>query len=306
MGNAREIKRRIKSVEDTKQITRAMKMVAAAKLRRAQNRMMAMRPYADHLIQMIGDVSMDLFGDEHPLFSVRPEKAAANIVIAGDKGLCGGFNTTIIRHAMQHFDSLPEVEHKLYSIGKRATSAFTKQKREILHSYSDVFDSLSYILAEEICGELVSKFMAGEIDSAYVVYNRFVSVVSQEPIVEQILPVDFSAIVTARKEREEAHHSALEEHEREQTPKRLVYDFEPDPHIVMESLMARMIATRVYRATLESYAAELGARMSAMDSATSNAEDMIDKLTMEYNRARQTGITSELLDIVGGAESLKG
>ena len=151
---------------------------------------------------------------------------------------------------------------------------------------------------------MINKFMAGEIDSAYVVYNRFVTVVSQEPTVEKILPIDFSAIVQARKDAEEKQKTELEEGEK--APRRLVYDFEPDPHVVMESLMSRLVATRVYRATLESYAAELGARMSAMDSATSNAEDMIEELTMVYNRARQTGITSELLDIVGGAESLKG
>jgi len=302
MAQTREIRRRINSVRNTQQITRAMKMVAAARLRRAQERMLAMRPYADRLADILGRVEYDLFGDEHPLFRDRPEtKSVATVVVAGDKGLCGAFNTNILRRARQHFESIP-AEHRVYSIGKRATIALRKQGRTIKHHYQDVFEKLSYVLANAICEELVRDYLAGTIDAAYVVYNEFVSVMSQTPQVRKILPLDFDAIREARKRREEeiAHDPAAEQERREQ------FEFEPDSEVVMERLISRMIATEVYRATLESYAAELGARMTAMDAATTNADDMVERLTMEYNRARQAGITGELLDIVGGAEGLKG
>ncbi len=302
MAQTREIRRRINSVRNTQQITRAMKMVAAARLRRAQERMLAMRPYADRLAGILARVEYDLFGDEHPLFRDRPEtKKVATIVVAGDKGLCGAFNTNILRRARQHFESIP-AEHRVYSIGKRATSALRKQGRTLVHHYQDVFEKLSYVLANAICEELVRDYLAGAIDAAYVVYNEFVSVMSQTPQVRKILPLDFDAIRDARKRHEEeiAHDPAAEQERREQ------FEFEPDSEMVMERLISRMIATEVYRATLESYAAELGARMTAMDAATTNADDMIERLTMEYNRARQAGITGELLDIVGGAEGLKG
>jgi F-type H+-transporting ATPase subunit gamma len=302
MAQVREIKRRITSVRNTQQITRAMKMVAAAKLRKAQTAMMAMRPYSERITGIIDKLAFDLFGDEHPLFNAREEKNTATIVIAGDKGLCGGFNSNIIRQAKKHFAEHNERKHQVWSIGKRATSSLKKMDSiEIIHSYQDVFDNLSYVLANEICQDLVGRFMDGTIDSAYIVYNEFVSVISQNPIAKKILPMDFSLIQKARKERE-----AKNEEEGIKEDVREMYELEPDPQAVMQKLIGRLIATQVYHATLESYAAELGARMSAMDSATSNADEMIDRLSMEYNRARQSGITSELLDIVGGAEGLKG
>jgi F-type H+-transporting ATPase subunit gamma len=303
MAQTREIKRRIASVQNTQQITRAMKMVAAAKLRRAQQAMEAMRPYDDHLAGLLAKVERDLFGDEHPLFRVRStERAAATIVIAGDKGLCGGFNSNLIRYARgRHFDELSEVEHRVYSIGKRATSALKKTDLELVHTYSDVFDNLSYILANQICEELVSDYLAGTIDAAYVVYNSFVTVMTQKPVTVKLLPLDLEEW------RAENREDAGEEEDPEaDEAARAYYELEPDPAVVMEKLIGRLIATRLFRALLESYAAELGARMTAMDSATTNAEEMIEKLTMDYNRARQTGITAELLDIVGGAEGLKG
>lgn len=303
MAQIRDIKRRIDSVKNTQQITRAMKMVAAAKLRRAQTAMLAMRPYADTLGGFLGKIEYDLFGDEHPLFRVRPERCVATLVIAGDKGLCGGFNTNILRAAHEHFAARAEQEHRVYAIGKRATAALRKAGRDIVHSYSEVFEDLSYLLANGICEELVSDFLAGTIDGAYVVFNRFVTVMSQKPTVEKLLPLDFTAIKEAR-EREAAEPAAPAE--AEETPARDRYELEPDAYVVLEKLMARLVATQVFRATLESYAAELGARMTAMDSATSNADEMIERLTMDYNRARQAGITGELLDIVGGAEGLNG
>ncbi len=302
MAQIRDIKRRITSVKNTQQITRAMKMVAAAKLRRAQGRMLAMRPYADRLTGLIDEVEYDLFGDEHPLFHAREEKTVATIVIAGDKGLCGGFNTNIIRRAHRHFQELGSVEHRVYSVGKRATAAFRKEGLNIIHDYNDVFDSLSYALANTICDELVEDFMNGVIDSVYVVYNEFVTVMTQKPQARKIVPIDFGAIREKRRAREKQQRDDLAA----DAPTHAVYAMEPSPQGVMQYLVTRLVATEVYRATLESYAAELGARMTAMDSATNNADEMIERLTMDYNRARQSNITAELLDIVGGAEGLKG
>jgi F-type H+-transporting ATPase subunit gamma len=302
MAQIRDIKRRIVSVQNTQQITRAMKMVAAAKLRKAQNAMLAMRPYAAHLAGLIAESEYDLFGDEHPLFAGREERVSAAVVIAGDKGLCGAFNSNIIRAARTHFAEAEGVQQRLYSIGKKATAAFRREGREIVHAYEDVFDSLSYVLANSICAELVDDFLAGTIDSAYVVYNEFVSVMSQKPTVRRILPLDFRSIREARQERERA----VREDPTRELERRDAFEFDPDAETVMAQLVSRLVATEVFRATLESYAAELGARMTAMDSATNNADEMIQRLTMEYNRARQAGITGELLDIVGGAEGLKG
>jgi len=300
MPQARDIKRRIKSVESTKQITRAMKMVAAAKLRRAQTRMLGMRSYAEHLSRTVDDVAFELFGDEHPLFLTRPETRAATIVIAGDRGLCGGFNASILRRARAHFGALPEVTHSVWSIGKRATLALRQDSAlTVTRSYEGVFDNLSYALANEICAELVDAFLGERIDSAYVVYNEFLTVMSQKPVTKRILPFDFGTILAARRERPESRDPA-----RGTGETRLMYELEPSPEAAMARLVGHLIATQVFHATLESYAAELGARMTAMDNATSNADDMIVSLTMDYNRARQTGITSELLDIVGGAEGL--
>ena len=299
MAQSREIKRRIRSVESTKQITRAMKMVAAAKLRKAQAAMYAMRPYAERLNSSLRYLAVDLVGDEHPLFAVREVKRAATIIIAGDRGLCGGFNTNILRAAKAHFAEHPGMEHVLFTIGKRAATGLRKGPNKILKSYYEVFEHLSYVLSGEICDQLVDLYLHKDpdqrIDIAYVVYNQFVTVMTQKPTVRAILPIDFKAL--ARQRREEIAAASGD------TP-RDIYEIEPDVALVLQRLISRSIATIVYHATLESYAAELGARMSAMDNATNNAEEMIERLTLEFNRARQSGITAELLDIVGGANAL--
>lgn len=297
MAQVRDIKRRIKSVENTKQITRAMKMVAAAKLRRAQDRMLSMRPYAERVNRALRYLAVDLVGDEHPLFASREVKRAATVVIAGDRGLCGGFNTNVVRAANRHFAAHPACEHVLFAIGKRAISALRKGERKILKSYFEVFENLSFILAGEICEQLVGLYMTSDpekrIDEAYVVYNEFVSAMTQKQVVKRILPVDFKELAAERRQELETAEGS-----------RPIYEIEPDVETVVARLVRHRMATQVYHATLESYAAELSARMTAMDNATTNAEDMIERLTLDFNRARQSGITAELLDIVGGANAL--
>jgi F-type H+-transporting ATPase subunit gamma len=295
---SREIKRRIRSVKNTQQITRAMKMVAAAKLRRAQTSMMAMRPYADRLAETLRHVAVDLVGDEHPFFRPREPRRTLTVVVAGDRGLCGGFNSQILRKAAEHLDGMPDREHVLFAIGKRAVQGLRKRTEPIRQSYIDVFGELSYVLAGDVCDRAVHLYMAKKdatrIDEAYIVYNEFVNRISQKPRVKKLLPLDFAEI-----------RGAVPAPEKDaETGARPVFEIEPDPESALRRLVSRRLATEVFRALLESYAAELAARMTAMDNATNNAEDMIDRLTMEYNRARQAGITSELLDIVGGANAL--
>ncbi len=332
-----DIKRRIRSVKSTEQITRAMKFVAAAKLRRAQDRMLAMRPYADAIDGLIKHVAEDLIGDEHPLFTPHPEvKRVAYILIAGDRGLCGGFNTNIFRAVDGYVAARSGVEPVFFAIGKRTISHLRQGGRTVVRSYFDVFEKLSYIMAGDICDTLVSAFSAGggdRIDEAYVVYNEFASMLTQRPVIRKLLPIDIKEIRAGKKADEEARGSEkgaiLEEIVLEESPDdifdvdeaeeellteqgeleaaakapplRPIYELLPDARTALEKLMARRMATEIYRGMLESYAAELAARMSAMDAATSNAEEMVSHLTLDLNRARQTGITMELLDIIGGS-----
>ena len=297
-----DIKRRIRSVKNTQQITRAMKFVAAAKLRRAQEAMLAMRPYRRRLDDILRRLSEDLAGDEHPLFSpMNRGNRIATIVIAGDRGLCGGFNANVLRAVHRHVGSLPAAEHWFFTIGKRAAAGVRKTagRDRIVKAYSDVFDKLSYALAADICDVCVERMdrkAKQPFDAVYLVYSEFVSAMTQRPVVERLLPFDLAAL---REER--AAEIARDRGEgRAQHP---LYGIEPDIETVVARLVARRLATDVHRGALESYAAELSARMTAMDSATNNADEIIDRLTLAFNRARQTGITSELIDIVGGASA---
>ena len=340
-----DIKRRIKSVKSTQQITKAMKFVAAAKLRRSQERMMAMRPYADALDSLIKHVARDLMGDEHPLFHRNPEpRRAAFIIIAGDRGLCGGFNTSILKASLEYAKARKNVEPVFFAIGKQAASAIRKTGYRMVKSYHDVFEKLSYVLAGSLCDQLVEMTMTHDsserIDEAYLVYSEFVSMLTQKPVVKRLIPVDYTAFLPQAERPEgqaaddievvdgdileevlleESPDDIFDESDIEdeiitergeaeaaatKAPPRPIYELLPTPASALEKLISRRMATEVYRGTLESYAAELAARMTAMDNATANADEMIASLTLSFNRARQTGITSELLDIIGGANAL--
>ncbi len=339
-----DIKRRIKSVKSTQQITRAMKFVAVAKLRRSQERMLAMRPYADSLDTLVRHLSYDLVGDEHPLLTQPKAPArAAYVVIAGDRGLAGGFNATITKAAVEFAESRSGVEPVFFAIGKQAVGALRKTGHPILKSYHGVFEKLSYVLAGSICDQLVAMAMSKDedhIDEAYIIYNEFVTMLTQKPIVKKIVPVNYQAIspVAASSDAVEEdlqlpdgivieeivvdsspddifdegdlEEECLAEKGEEEAaapkrgPARPIYELLPSPAVALERLLARRMATELYRGMLESYAAELAARMTAMDNATANAGEMIVHLTLSFNQARQAGITSELLDIIGGANAL--
>ena len=337
-----DIKRRIRSVKSTQQITRAMKFVAAAKLRHVQDRMLAMRPYADAIDGLVKHVADDLVGDEHPLFKPHPEvKRVAYVLIAGDRGLAGGFNSNLFRAVTRYVRDKKGIEPVFFAIGKRTISYLRKTDFRIVKSYHDVFDKLSYIMAGDICDNLVEMFDAvGEkrIDEVYVVYNEFASMLTQRPVSRKLLPLDVrdmaqrkrgddlddgqdgsdSGTIIEEIVLDEAPDDIFDVDDAEEElmaqqgemaaqakvlPVRPIYELLPDARTALDRLISRRMATEIYRGLLESYSAELAARMSAMDNATNNAEEMVANLTLDLNRARQAGITLELLDIIGGSNA---
>ncbi len=287
MATLRDIRRRITSVKSTQQITKAMKMVAAAKLRRAQERMQKARPYARSLDEMLGHVSAKVEANLHPLLAVREPKKVAVVVLSGDRGLAGSFNANIIRRAVNEIQSLRAggAEVKLICVGRKSYEFFNKRNYTLLAHYINFFNNLEFSHAQDIAALINEKYVAADLDRVYLVYNEFKSVVQQKLVVQQLLPMVPRAP------------------EAEKYP--ADYLFEPAPAKLLDSLCPRYLNIEVWQALLESYAAELGARMSAMDAATENAQEVLEQLRLHYNKARQASITKELLDIVGGAEALQ-
>ena len=297
MVQARQILTRINSVKNTQKITRAMKMVAAAKLNRAQGKMDSIRPYSQGIAAIFSGIASNLFGDEHPLLKPRETKRSLSIVIGGDRGLCGGFNNNIIREAKTYCAENSKIDHVFFAIGKRVIWGLNKEKKDVLKSWYDVFDKLSFLLSGDIAKRLMDLYLSKDdavrIDEVNIIYNRFVSRMSQLPTVTRIMPLNLAEIA-----------EQVEDAKKKEDYIRPVYNIEPSPAEALTSLVTHYISTEIYHAIIESYTAELAARMAAMDSATSSADDMIDSLTLIYNRARQASITLELLDIVGGANAL--
>ncbi len=287
MATLRDIRRRISSVKSTQQITRAMKMVAAAKLRRAQERMQKARPYARSLDEMLGHVSAKVDPSLHPLLAVREPRKVAVVVMSGDRGLAGSFNTNIIRRAVNEVQSLREsgADVQMICVGRKGYEFFNKRNYPLLAHYISFFNDLDFAHAQDIVHLISGKYVAADLDRVFLVYNEFKSVVQQKLVVQQLLPIV-------------PRPPATEKYPAD-------YLFEPEPVKLLDSLCPRYLNIEVWQALLESYAAELGARMSAMDAATENAQEVLEQLRLHYNKARQASITKELLDIVGGAEALK-
>ncbi len=288
-NNTRDLKRRIRSVKNTAQLTGAMKMVSAAKLRRAQEQMMSSRPYAAALERVIGDVARRVSPELHPLLSGRELNTVDLVLIAGDKGLCGAFNANVIKAAevarREHDAAGRRVEMTL--IGKKA-GEYYRRRPEILvrEFFADAFREIDYTFAADLAGTLTDRFLAGETDGVFLVYNRFRTTISQIVTVTPIIPLQ-SLAGQANEEKD-----AVE------------YLYEPAAAELMRGLVPRFVSFQLYQAMLESVAAEHGARMAAMDNATRSAEDMISSLTLKMNRARQAAITTELIEVVSGAEAL--
>jgi F-type H+-transporting ATPase subunit gamma len=280
------IRKRISSVRNTQQITKAMKMVSAAKLRRAQEAVVASRPYAEKLGELLANVAGVLPGDAHPLLRRPPENPRTVLVIlTADRGLCGAFNSALLRQAEAYLRQAAGREVTLVTVGRKGGEYFKRRPVTIAERRLQS-ESTPLAQARALAASLSARFVAGEIDRVDILYSRFRSALSQIPTVETILPV------------------TVERKDEEAAP--VEYLVEPDPATLLARLLPQSVEARIYHAILESLASEHGARMTAMDSATSNASDMIFRLTLEMNRARQAAITKELMEIVGGAEALKG
>ncbi|MCA9507387.1 MAG: ATP synthase F1 subunit gamma [Myxococcales bacterium] len=290
MASLRETKNRIKSVKSTEKITRAMKMVAASKLRRAQEAVVKPRAYAQKLSELISALALRVEASNakaHPLLYNRPHKKNVEILaLTSDRGLCGALNSSVVRMTQRFvIDHDDEFENlSISTIGKKGFEGLTRAGFTIRKHYqpdAKVFDVSS---ANQIADELCARFLSKEIDAVYLIYNEFKSAITQQVAVEQLLPI-------VREELDSAHLPTD-------------YLYEPAQEDLLESLVPRHFATRLYQSFLESFASEQGARMSAMDNATRNAKEMTEKLTLQYNRARQAAITKELMEIIGGAEAL--
>lgn len=289
MASARDIRRRIRSVKNTQQITRAMKMVAAAKLRRAQEAVTAARPYTKKLGQVLGRVSSAAGGGiSHPLMEVREVKKTAYIMVTADRGLCGGFNANVIRRATAE---LNRHDHPaLIAVGRRGRDYFRRRNVNIAAEYVNIGD-VNFSKAKEIAQLVIDQYTAGEVDEVNLIFSEFVNTLTQRPVTVKLLPIERPA--------------EAEQAEGEETKAMVSYMFEPDAEAVLGELLPKYIEVSIFRAMLEAKAGEEGARMTAMDSATNNARDMIDKLTLSLNRARQAAITKEISEIVGGAAALE-
>jgi F-type H+-transporting ATPase subunit gamma len=289
MASLIDIRRRLRSVKSTQQITKAMKMVAAAKLRRAQDRVVGARPYASLLKHVLASVTAKVGAAEHPLLAVRPEKRVIVVVVAGDRGLCGAFNTNVHRATAHLLAAHPEwTEVRLLPVGRKAVEYWRRRKYPFTEkTYPAILGELKYAHAREIAGFLAEEFRTEKIDAAYIVVNEFRSILSQVVTVNRLLPLSTEA------ETKQAEAPTVD------------YIYEPDAATILAWLLPRFLEFTVFRALAESAAAEMGARMTAMDSASKNAGEIIDKLTLTYNRARQARITKELIEIVSGAAALE-
>ncbi len=291
MASLIDIRRRLRSVKNTQQITKAMKMVAAAKLRRAQERVVGARPYAKLISRILVSVTQQAGEARHPLLARREEKRVIVLVVAGDRGLAGAFNTNVNRATGQLLKAHPDwTEVRILPVGKKAVEFWRRRKIPFTEkTYSGIFAGLTYAHAKEIAAFLAEEFLADRIDAVYIVVNEFRSILSQVVHTDRLLPLSPEATAAPA-----APESAPTE-----------YLYEPDAATILAWLLPRYLEFAVYRALAESAAAEMGARMTAMDSATKNAGDLIDKLTLTYNRARQARITKELIEIVSGAAALE-
>ena len=284
MPTPREIKRRISSIRNTQKITKAMEMVSSVKLRKARAQILNTRPYAEKLSEIAVHLRNSFVHSQSPMLVSRPVKKTGLVVVSSDKGLCGGFNSNVVKKAMEFIRGSADKEVCLTLIGKKVVETFKRRKFPVVDKYSDVFFKPNYPDASKIGQKILSDFLSGAVDEVNVIYNEFKSSVSQKTRLEKLLPVpDIAPEKTARTD----------------------YIFEPEGKECLDVLLSRYFIFQIWRVVLESYAAEQGARMAAMNGATKNAGELIEKFTLYYNKARQASITKELLEVVSGAESLR-
>jgi len=284
MANLKDIRDRIKSVKSIQKVTKAMKMVAVAKMRRAQENMEQARPYSNSLAEIIQHLLPDVDRQLLPLLEVRKVNRIAYVVVTSDKGLAGSFNSSALRKAQNEIDQFGKEKVDIFCIGKKARDYFKPRKYNIIESYIDFWSDLNFNNAVNIGNSIINHFIFGKVDEIHVVFNQFVNVATQMVLTEKFVPLEF-----------EPNENKIAD--------RL---YEPSKDEIVKSLVPRHLNVQMWKFLLESYASEQAARMVAMENATSNSEDMIKDLQLEFNKARQASITTEMLEIVSGAEALKG
>jgi F-type H+-transporting ATPase subunit gamma len=278
-----DIRRRIRSVKNTQQITKAMKMVSAAKLRRAQEAMFAARPYARKMMEVLNSMATRADRDAHPLLQAREGGTQLLVVVTADKGLCGGFNANIIRAATRFLEERRDADVALDLVGRKGRDFFKRRRYRVHSERVGVFQPLEYATARDIAKRLIDDYASGELGAVYLLYNEFKSVIQQRIVVEPLLPIQKLAL--------QPSEPALD------------YLYEPGPAGIFAQLIPKHVEIQVWRALLESAAAEHGARMAAMDAATKNAGDMIERQTLYMNKVRQAAITKEIIEVVSGSAS---
>ena len=294
MANLKDLKNRISSVKNTRKITKAMQMVAAAKLRRAQEAAENARPYAEQFEQVMGQLARGVGDSESAPLLLRgtgKEEVFLLVVMTAEKGLCGGFNANIAKKAMERIADLKERGKtvKIITVGKKGRAVLRRRYGDLLIDHVDMTDvkNVGYGDAQEIAQDILARFDNGEFDVSYIYYGEFENVITQHPREQQIIPASYDA-----PEDEDAKDSGT------------VYEYEPSEEAILADLLPRGVATQIFAALLENAASEQGARMTAMDNATRNADEMVEDLNREYNRTRQAVITNELIEIISGAEAL--
>jgi len=278
-----DLRRRIRSVKSTQQITRAMKMISAAKLRRAQDAIYAARPYAREMLEVLNSLATRADPHGHPLLQERSGSRTLLVVVTADRGLCGAFNANIVRAATGFLRERDQSSSSLELVGRRGRDYFRRRSYTIRAERVGIFQALRFASAREIAGELIQEYLEDRVDEVHVVYNEFKSIIQQRVVVERLLPIE---------------KLVLEPQEPAQD-----YVYEPAPKQLFASLLPRHVEVQLWRTLLESAAAEHGARMAAMDAATNNAAEMIEKLTLYMNKVRQAKITNEIIEVVSGAGS---
>jgi F-type H+-transporting ATPase subunit gamma len=292
-----DLRRRVRAVKNTQQITKAMKMVAASKLRRAQERMTAARPYAQQLQRVLGSVASRVDSSIHPLLVAREigsDSRTLVIVVSGDKGLCGSFNTNLLKAASAFILGSAQ-KCALGLVGRKGRDYFGRRGFDVAFEEVGIFQRLSYADAQRIAQTAMNVFIKGEVDRVVLVYNEFKSVISQRAVVQQLLPIasaDVDSAAAASKAEAAAHLAQID------------YLYEPSPQEIFNQLLPRYVEVQAYRALLESNAAFFAAQMTAMDTATKNSAEMIGSLTLYMNKVRQAAITREIIEVVSGAQAL--
>jgi F-type H+-transporting ATPase subunit gamma len=285
MAKTHDLKRRIRSIKNTMQVTKAMKMVSAARLRRAQDRIIASRPFAVTMSRVLSSLAARANPDLHPLLVERERKKVELVLVTSDRGLCGSFNTNAIKAATAFLLQHRAESLNVMAVGRRGRDFVRRSGRKITGEWIDVFRNLDFSVAQSIGDDLIHRYVTGEIDAVYVAYNEFKSVVAQRPVVEQILPIPRAELVGTGGGED--------------------YIYEPDAETLFEAILPAYVRIQVWRALLESAAAEHAARMTAMDSATKNAKELTEALTLHMNRVRQASITTAIIEVVSGAAALE-